>query len=93
MKVMTKERKGIYVDASTSTIAADLGTRLMDELQGRKIKTTVELDFKVIKVELRKESIRTLEKVLKGLGETLIAVDEAQNLNDSSSWSHIGPLQ
>jgi uncharacterized protein len=83
MKVVVKERKGIYVDASTSTTAADLGARLLDELQGGKIKATVQLDFKVLKVDLKREPIRTLEKVMKGLEETLIAVDEAQNLNDS----------
>ncbi len=83
MKVVIKEGKGIYIDASTSTTAADLGSRLLDELQGGKFKVAVQLDFKVLKVELKREPVRTLEKVTKGIGDVLIAVDEAQNLNDS----------
>jgi AAA+ ATPase superfamily predicted ATPase len=83
LKVLVKERKGIYLDASTSATAADLGFRLFDELQGGKLKHTVQLDFKLLKVELRREPVRTLEKVMKGMGDTLVAIDEAQNLNDS----------
>jgi len=83
MKVIVEERKGIYIDASTSITASDLGFRLLDELQGGKIKTAVQLDLKLLKVELRRQPVRTLEKVMKGMGEKLIAIDEAQNLNDS----------
>jgi AAA+ ATPase superfamily predicted ATPase len=60
-----------------------LGSRLFDELQGGKLKLTVQLDFKLLRVELRKEPVRTLEKVMRDMGETLVAIDEAQNLNDS----------
>ncbi len=83
LKVLVKERNGIYLDASTSVTAADLGSRLFDELQGGRLKPTVQLDFKLLKVELKREPVRTLEKVMKGMGETLLAIDEAQNLNDS----------
>lgn len=83
MKVVIKERKGIYIDASTSTTAADLGSRLLDELQGGKLKVAVQFDFKILKVEVKREPVRTLEKVMKGIGDSLIGVDEAQNLNDS----------
>ena len=83
MKVVVKERQGIYIDASTSTTASDLGLRLLDELNGGKIKARIQFDFKLLKLELRKEPVRTLEKVMKGMGETLVAIDEAQNLNDS----------
>jgi uncharacterized protein len=83
MKVLIKERKGMYLDASTSTTAADLGFRLLDDLQGGKLKLAVQFDFKVLKVELKREPVKTLEKVMKEMGDTLIGIDEAQNLNDS----------
>jgi len=80
---MVRAGKGIYLDALTSVTAADLGLRLLDELQGRKLKLTVQLDFKLIKIELTKAPIPTLGKILKGMGGTLLAIDEAQTLNDS----------
>lgn len=83
MKVLVKERQGIYIDASTSTTASDLGLRLLDELSGGKFKARVQFDFKLLKLELSKKPVRTLEKVIKGMDETLVAIDEAQNLNDS----------
>jgi AAA+ ATPase superfamily predicted ATPase len=83
MKVLVKERKGIYIDASTSITASDLGSRLLDELQGGKFKATIQLDFKLLKIELRKEPVRTLEKLMKGMGNQLVAIYEAKNLNDS----------
>jgi hypothetical protein len=83
LKVLVKERKGIYLDASTSVTAADLGARLFDEIQGGRLKFAVQFDFKLLKIELRREPVRTLEKVMKGMGETLLAIDEAQNLNDT----------
>lgn len=83
LKVLVNEKKGIYLDASTSITAADLGTRLIDELRGGKLKIKVQFDFKLLQVELNKEPVRTLEKIMKSLGETLVAIDEAQNLNDT----------
>ncbi|MDG6939975.1 MAG: hypothetical protein JRN39_06205 [Nitrososphaerota archaeon] len=60
-----------------------MGSWLLDELSGGKTKARIRLDFKLLKLALRKEPVRTREKVIKGMGETLVAVDEAQNLNDS----------
>lgn len=82
MKVIVKENAGIYVDASTSVTAANLGTRLIDEVESGRVKVSVNLDFGVLKTELSKQPIRTLERFLKKIGEKIIAIDEAQNLND-----------
>lgn len=82
MKVIVKENAGIYVDASTSVTAANLGTRLIDEVESGRVKVGVKLDFVVIKAELSRQPIRTLEGFLKKIGEKIVAIDEAQNLND-----------
>jgi AAA+ ATPase superfamily predicted ATPase len=83
MKVITKERKGIYIDASTCATATDLGFRLVDELQGGRVKAHIQLDFKMVRIELKTQPVNTLEKIIKSLGDVLIAVDEAQSLNDT----------
>jgi AAA+ ATPase superfamily predicted ATPase len=83
LKVLVKERKGIYLDASMATTAADLGLRLIEELRAGRLKFKIQLDLKLLKVELNEEPVWTLEKVMKKLGDTLVAIDEAQNLNDT----------
>jgi uncharacterized protein len=82
MKVIIEDQSGIYIDASTSLTASDIGTRIVEEIRRNKVKINVDLDFNVIKVGLKKEPIRTLEGVLKGISGKIIAIDEAQSLND-----------
>jgi AAA+ ATPase superfamily predicted ATPase len=83
MKVITEEQGGIYIDASTSIKASDIGTRMVEEIRRNRIRIgEVKLDFKIVQAELKKDPIRTLEGILKGMGEKIIAIDEAQSLND-----------
>jgi AAA+ ATPase superfamily predicted ATPase len=83
MKVITEEQGGIYIDASTSIKASDIGTRMVEEIRRNKVRINeIKLDFKIIQTELKKDPIRTLEGILKEMGEKIIAVDEAQSLND-----------
>lgn len=83
MKVIVEEQEGIYIDASTSIKASDIGIRMVEEIKRNKVRINeIKLDFKIIQAELRKDPIRTLEGILKGMGEKIIAIDEAQSLND-----------
>jgi hypothetical protein len=81
LKVISRERDGIFIDGSTCLTVQDLGNRILDAAStGRKSKTTV--DLKLLKMEFEKSPLRTLEQFLRNLKETTIALDEIQNIND-----------
>jgi AAA+ ATPase superfamily predicted ATPase len=81
LKVVSKERNGLFIDASTCITVSDLGNRLIDAISTG-IKTKITVDIKIVKAEFEKRPLRTLEQFLNGLPEITIALDEVQNLND-----------
>ncbi|MGB8779663.1 MAG: ATP-binding protein [Candidatus Bathyarchaeia archaeon] len=80
--VLTKSRGGIYIDVSSVLTVKELGLRLIDEVAGGRLKTEGEIDLKVFRLTMRREPIQTFEKVIRKLGNRLIALDEVQRLND-----------
>jgi AAA+ ATPase superfamily predicted ATPase len=84
LKVVSKERNGLFIDGSTCITVSDLGNRIIDAIStGTKgINTKITLDIKLVKAEFEKRPLRTLEQFLRNMPEITIALDEVQNLND-----------
>lgn len=81
LKVVSKEKNGLFIDGSTCITVSDLGNRIIDAISSG-IKTKITFDVKVVKAEFEKRPLRTLEQFLRDLPEITIALDEVQNLND-----------
>jgi AAA+ ATPase superfamily predicted ATPase len=80
--VLTQSRGGIYMDVSSLLTVKELGLRLIDEIAGGRLKAEGEIDLKVFRLTMKREPILTFEKVIRKLGNRLIALDEVQRLND-----------
>jgi AAA+ ATPase superfamily predicted ATPase len=80
--VLTQSRGGIYMDVSSVLTVKELGLRLIDEIAGGKLKTEGTIDLKVFRLTMKREPIQTFEKLIRKLGNRLIALDEVQRLND-----------
>lgn len=80
--VLTHSCGGIYLDVSSVLTVKELGLRLIDEIAGGRFKTEGEIDIKVFRLTMKREPILTFEKVIRQLGNRLIALDEVQRLND-----------
>jgi AAA+ ATPase superfamily predicted ATPase len=81
LKVVSKERNGVFIDGSTCLTVSDLGNRIIDAISVG-IKTKITVDLKIVKAEFEKRPLRTLEQFLRDLPELAIALDEIQNIND-----------
>ena len=80
--VLTQSRGGIYMDVSSVLTVKELGLRLIDEIAGGRLKMEGEVDLKVFRLTMKREPILTFEKIIRKLGDRLIALDEVQRLND-----------
>ncbi len=78
MKVAVKELSGIYIDASTAPSLKALGLRLIDE--ARRVGMRIKLNLSVLQIEIERRPSATLERIIKELGDVVIAVDEIQNV-------------
>ncbi|MGC8664997.1 MAG: AAA family ATPase [Nitrososphaeria archaeon] len=75
LKIVSKEINGIYVDASGVNSLKELGNLLITSLQLK-----VEIDLKLVKVEVEKKPVRSLQSLLNKLDDTVILIDEVQNI-------------
>ena len=79
LKIVANELGGVYIDASGIKTLRELGDSLVNSLQ-----TRVQVDLKVVKVEIYKRPVRGLKELLGKLGDSVILIDEVQNL--ASPW-------
>ncbi|BCS93515.1 MAG: ATPase [Metallosphaera javensis (ex Sakai et al. 2022)] len=76
VKIVTKELDGIYLDASGISSIRELTSRLIDRIET----LSLSLDIRILKVEVQRKPVITLEKVLSKLGDRVLGVDEVQNI-------------
>jgi len=75
LKIVSKEINGIYIDASGVRSLKELGELIVNSLQLK-----VEIDLKIVKIEIQKKPVRGIQNLLNKLGETVILIDEVQNI-------------
>ncbi|MEM0321829.1 MAG: ATP-binding protein [Thermoprotei archaeon] len=80
MKIATKELGGVYIDATGITSIRELGSLLIQNLQT----FSVQIDLKLFKIEVQKKPLNTIQTLLSKLDDTLVAIDEIQNI--STPW-------
>ena len=75
LKIVNKEINGIYVDASGVKSLKELGELIVNSPQLK-----VEIDLKIIKVEIQKKPVKGIQSLLNKLGDAVILIDEVQNI-------------
>lgn len=75
LKIVGKELNGIYIDATGIKSLKGLADNLISSLTYR-----VQLDLKVLKVEVTKRPVKGLQSLLGKLGDTVVLIDEVQNI-------------
>ncbi|WP_236750737.1 ATP-binding protein [Acidianus sp. HS-5] len=79
LKIVVKELGGIYIDASSIRSIKELGNSILENSV-----TKFQLDLKIFKVEIEKKPVSTIRSILNKLGNTILAIDEVQNI--TSPW-------
>ncbi len=76
VKIVVRELDGIYLDATGVNSLKQLGGQLMSQMESLKLT----FDIKVLRLELEKRPVLTLERLLSSLGDRVIGIDEIQNI-------------
>ncbi len=75
LKIVSREINGIYVDASGIRTLKELGSLIVSSTQLK-----VEIDLKVVRVEIEKKPVNGMQTLLNRLGDAVILIDEVQNI-------------
>ena len=76
LKIVSKEINGIYLDASGVNTLKELGNLLINSISQLKL----EIDLKIIRLQIEKKPVNGLQNLLNKLDNTVILIDEVQNI-------------
>lgn len=78
VKIVTKELHGMYIDASGINSLRGLGEAILSQISNLEVK--FQLDLKLLKIEINRRPTTALQSILSKLGDTVIGIDEVQNI-------------
>ncbi|MEM1627583.1 MAG: ATP-binding protein [Sulfolobaceae archaeon] len=75
LKIVSNELGGVYIDASGIKSLKELGETLIHSIQAK-----IQIDLKVVRVEIIKKPVKGLQDLLNKIGDVILLIDEVQNI-------------